>query len=87
MCLFFAKREVSGKIESAGLLYYEQQMVMVADDSEDDLAKYNGKKMCMADGSDYYRNFEIYSAKKDLDFSYMPFADMNKVRESCLLKR
>lgn len=84
---FFAKQEVSGKIESAGLLYYEQQMVMTADDSDDDLQKYNGKKMCMATGSDYYRNFEIYSAKHDIDVNYMQFADMNKVREAFLLKR
>ncbi|MBP5215800.1 MAG: transporter substrate-binding domain-containing protein [Alphaproteobacteria bacterium] len=85
---FFAKEEISGDIESAGLLYYEPQKVMVAEDDEEiSLSKYNGKKMCMAIGSDYYRNFEMYSTKHDLDLNYLPFNDMNKVREGFLLKR
>ena len=79
-------QEINGKVESAGLIYYDQQLLMVADkDQEPEF--YRGKKMCITTGSDYYRKFEEYNTKHDLNVSYLTFGDMDKVKEAFLLKR
>jgi general L-amino acid transport system substrate-binding protein len=83
---FKASQEISGGAENAGLLYYDQQLLMVADEDKEP-EYYRGKKICVAAGSDYYRNFEEFNLKHNLDVSYLTFADMARVREAFLLKR
>lgn len=83
---FKALSEINGKIENAGLIYYDQQLLMVADEDKEP-EFYRGKKICLASGSDYYRNFEEYNMRHNLDVSYLTFADMSRVREAFLLKR
>lgn len=83
---FKAVQEIGGNIESAGLIYYDQQLLMVADEDKEP-EYYRGKKICLASGSDYYRNFEEYNMRHNLDVSYLTFSDMTKVREAFLLKR
>lgn len=83
---FKALQEIRGGVENAGLIYYDQQMLMVADeDKEPDY--YRGKKICLATGSDYYRNFEEFNMKHNLDVTYLTFNSMSKVKEAFLLKR
>ena len=83
---FKATEEINGKIESAGIIYYDQQLLMVADEDKEP-EYYRGKKICLASGSDYYRNFEEYNMRHNLDVSYLTFNDMSRVREAFLLKR
>lgn len=83
---FRALQEIEGNVENAGLIYYDQQLLMVADDDKEP-EYYRGKKICLATGSDYYRNFEEFNMKHNLDVSYLTFTDMAKVREAFLLKR
>lgn len=83
---FKATQEISGGVENAGLLYYDQQLLMVADEDKNP-EYYRGKKICLANGSDYFRNFEEFNQKHNLDVSYLTFTDMAKVREAFLLKR
>ena len=83
---FKAAQEINGSVENAGLLYYDQQLLMVADEDKEP-EFYRGKKICLASGSDYYRNFEKFNMEHNLDVSYLTFTDMAKVREAFLLKR
>lgn len=83
---FKALQEISGDVENAGLLYYDQQLLMVADDDKEP-EYYRGKKICLATGSDYYRNFEEFNMQHNLEISYLTFPDMSKVQEAFLLKR
>ena len=81
-----ASQEISGAVENAGLLYYDQQLLMVADEDKEP-EFYRGKKICLATGSDYYRNFEKFNMEHSLDVSYLTFTNMSNVREAFLLKR
>lgn len=83
---FRAVQEIKGGVETAGLLYYDKQLLMVADEDKEP-EYYRGKKICLAAGSDYYRNFEEFNMKHNLDVSYLTFTDMKKVSEAFLLKR
>lgn len=83
---FNAMREIKGGVDNAGLLYYDQQLLMVSD-AEQSPEFYRGKKICLATDSDYYRNFEEYSNKNNLDFKDLPSADMSAAKENFLLNR
>ena len=83
---FNALQEIQGGVENAGLLYYDQQLLMVSDE-EQSPEYYRGKKICLATGSDYYRNFEEYNMKHNLDVSYLTFKNMSEVKEAFLLHR
>ena len=84
---FFAGLETSDQINIATVLYYEPQLLMVAEGMSKNIADYKGQKICIATGSDYYRNFDAFNAAKHLDSKYLSYADMTKVKEAFLLKR
>lgn len=78
--------EINEGVEDAGLLYYDQQLLMV-DDEDKEPEYYRGKKVCISTSSDYYRNFEEFNLKNDLNATYLTFNNMEKVQEAFLLKR
>lgn len=78
--------EINGGVENAGLLYYDQQLLMV-DDEDKKPDDYRGKKVCLSTNSDYYRNFEEFNLKHNLNATYLTFGNLDKVREAFLLKR
>jgi len=78
--------EVNANVEDAGLLYYDQQLLMV-DDEEKEPEYYRGKKICISANSDYYRNFEKFNLKHNLNATYLTFSSLEKAQEAFLLKR
>lgn len=83
---FRASQEIYGSADTAALIYYDTQLLMT-DNADLKPADYQGKKICVASGSDYYRNFQEYASKHGLDVTYLTFDGMDKVKEAFMLKR
>ena len=84
---YAAKYDVKGKMIPSGLLYYDPQMLLIADTKGDKAEDFENKKMCVAEDSDYLRNFEAFNAKYNLNTKYLKFPNVRKAREAFLLKR
>ena len=84
---YAAKYDIKGKLIPSGLLYYDPQKLMIADTKGDKAEDFENKKMCVAEDSDYLRNFETFNAKYKLNTKYLKFPNMRKAREAFLLKR
>lgn len=84
---YSAATETSRQALSAGLLYYDHQILLVSKklgETNDDL---RGKKICISTDTDYYKNFDDYNMRYGLDIKYLTFANLPKAREAFLLKR
>lgn len=87
---YSAKMETSKQALSAGLLYYDHQMLMVRTEEEagtEDLNNYRGKKICISTDSDYYKNFDDYNMRYNLGITYLTFNNLEKAKEAFMLKR
>ena len=84
---YAAKYDVKGKLLTSGLLYYDPQQLMIADTKGDKAEDFEDKKICVAENSDYQRNFETFNAKFNLNTKSLKFPTMRKAREAFLLKR
>ncbi len=84
---YSAKTETSKQALSAGLLYYDHQLIMVRADAPNKLSAYKGKKMCVSTDSGYYKNFDDYNMKHNLGIKYLTFDSLKKAKEAFLLKR
>lgn len=84
---YAAKYDIKGKLIPSGLLYYDPQMLMIADTKGDKPEDFENKKMCVAEDSDYLRNFEAFNAQYNLNTKYLKFPSVRKSREAFLLRR
>lgn len=84
---YSARTETAREGLSAGLLYYDHQMVMVREDSSDVLEDYRGKKICLSTDTDYYKNFDDYNTKYNLGIKFLTFNTLEQAKEAFFLKR
>lgn len=83
---YAAKYSTQGVITS-GLLYFDPQLLMIADSKGEKTEDFENKKLCVAESSDYLRNFEYFNAQFNLNSKYLKFPSIRKSREAFLLKR
>ena len=81
------RAEINQGIMSTGVLYYEPQMLMMADRDGKEDEDFIGKKLCVAEGTDYLRNYEMFNSEHNLQTKYLTFPTMKAMREGFLLKR
>ncbi|MBR1903562.1 MAG: transporter substrate-binding domain-containing protein [Alphaproteobacteria bacterium] len=84
---YSAAMETSHQALSAGLLYYDHQVLLTTDAIGDKNEDLHGKKICISTDTDYYKNFEDYNMRYGLDVKYLTFANLDKAKEAFLLKR
>ena len=84
---YSAKTETARQGLSAGLLYYDYQMLLVHSDDSDNLNDYKGKKICLSTDSDYYKNFDDFNLRADLNMKYLTFANLKDAKAAFLLNR
>ena len=82
-----ARSEVSKNIMPVGVLYYEPQMLMMSEKDGEENEDFIGKKICVAEGTDYSRNFETFNNEHNLEAKTLPFPTVKAMREGFLLKR
>ena len=82
-----AGAEIKRGIMPVGVLYYEPQMLMMSDRDGKEDDDFINKKICVAEGSDYFRNYEMFNLEHDLRSKYLKFPSTKAVREGFLLKR
>lgn len=82
-----AKLEIEHQALSVGMIYFDEQRVLVRRDEIESLSDLKDRKICMTDDSDEYKNFDDYNVLNGLKISYLTFADRMKAREAFLLKR
>ncbi|MBQ9270787.1 MAG: transporter substrate-binding domain-containing protein [Alphaproteobacteria bacterium] len=84
---YAAKYDIQSKLIPSGLLYFDPQQLIIADSKGEKAEDFENKKICVAENSDYQRNFEAFNAKFNLQAKYIKFPTMRKAREAFLLKR
>ncbi len=84
---YSARIETSRQALSAGLIYFDHQMLMVGADESADLENFRGKKICISTDSDYFKNFDDYNMRYNLGISYLTFNTLDQAKEAFLLKR
>ena len=84
---YVASMEAEQKAVSAGVLYYDHQMVMVKDIAITALEQMKGQKICLSTDTDYFQNFDNYNARYNLGISYLSFNNLAKAKEAFLLNR
>ncbi|MCQ2734979.1 MAG: transporter substrate-binding domain-containing protein [Alphaproteobacteria bacterium] len=84
---YSAAMETSHKALSAGLLYYDHQVLLTTNEIGEKNEDLRGKKICISTDTDYYKNFEDYNMQYALDVKYLTFANLDKAKEAFLLKR
>ena len=84
---YSAAMETSHQALSAGLLYYDHQLLMTSTDLGDKPDDLRGKKICLSTDTDYYKNFDDYNMRYNLNVKYLSFANLEKAKEAFLLKR
>ncbi|MBQ7633503.1 MAG: transporter substrate-binding domain-containing protein [Alphaproteobacteria bacterium] len=82
-----AKTEILHKLMPVGVLYYEPQMLLMSEHEGKDNEDFIGKKICVTDDSDYFRNYELFNSEHNLESKYLKFPSMKATREGFLLKR
>lgn len=82
-----AKLEIEHQALSVGMLYYDEQRILVRGDEIENLADLKNKKICITNDSDEYKNFDDYNVLNGLKIHYLTFADRAKAKEAFLLKR
>ncbi|MBP5352237.1 MAG: transporter substrate-binding domain-containing protein, partial [Alphaproteobacteria bacterium] len=84
---YVASMEAEQKAVSAGVLYYDHQMVMVKDVAVTALEQMKGQKICLSTDTDYFQNFDNYNIRYNLGISYLSFNNLAKAKEAFLLSR
>ena len=84
---YAAKYDIRGKLLPSGLLYYDPQQLLISSSKGEKAEDFEDKKICVAEDSDYLRNFETFNAKFNLNTKSLKFPTMRKAREAFLLKR
>lgn len=84
---YVATMEASGNAVSAGVLYYDHQMVMIKDLEAENISQMKKKKICLSTDTDYYQNFDSYNIARGLEISYLSFDNLAKAKEAFLLNR
>ena len=84
---YVAAMETSGQATSAGVLYYDHQMVMSKNAEVKTLEQMKHKKICLSTDTDYYQNFDNYNVGRGLNISYLSFPNLAKAKEAFLLNR
>ena len=84
---YSAAMETSHQALSAGLLYYDHQILLVSKKLGETNEDLHGKKICISTDTDYYKNFDDYNMRYDMDIKYLTFTNLPKAREAFLLKR
>lgn len=82
-----ARSEISRNIMPVGVLYYEPQMLMMSEKAGEKDDDFVGKKICVAEGTDYARNFESFNYEHNLESKSLMFPTVKAMREGFLLKR
>ncbi len=82
-----ATAEIKQKVMPVGVLYYEPQMLMMAEQDGDKNEDFIGKKICVSEGTDYFRNYELFNSAHNLESKYLKFKSTKAMREGFLLKR
>ena len=62
-------------------------MLMMSDRDGSQNEDFIGKKICVAEGTDYLRNYEMFNSEHNLESKYLTFQSMKAMREGFLLKR
>lgn len=84
---YSAAMETSREALSAGLLYYDHQILLVSKKLGETNEELHGKKICISTDTDYYKNFDDYNMRYNMNVKYLTFANLAKAREAFLLKR
>lgn len=79
--------EINKRVMPVGVLYYEPQMLMLSERDGKENEDFIGKKICVTEGTDYFRNYEMFNSEHNLQSKYLKFPSSKAMREGFLLKR